>query len=97
MDSVQAGSPLLDVIYQDLLVPTFPAEELGSLTGLHAGMAAGSVVVSVLLDEAERPAGVAVGEWSPECRVLLLAYLAVAIGRRAAGLGGRLLGEVTGR
>jgi GNAT superfamily N-acetyltransferase len=85
----------LDLIYEQVLQPSFPANELVTVEALRAGVASGLTRVHAAFDATD-PVGVAVAEWSPATRVLLLAYLAVVPGRRSAGLGQLLLGHVTG-
>jgi len=92
---VDSSDPLLDTVFAEVLAPSFPADELGTVDGLRTGVADGSVVMTAVVEH-DRPLAVAVGEWSPESRVLLLAYLAARPGERSHGLGGRLLGVVNG-
>ncbi|GAB2617742.1 hypothetical protein GCM10027168_57670 [Streptomyces capparidis] len=91
-----AGDPLLDAVHADILAVSFPPDELETRDWLTGGVADGTVLVAAALDESGAPAGAAVGQWSPGARTLLLAYLAVRSGGRAAGTGGRLLDRVTG-
>ncbi|NJQ03607.1 GNAT family N-acetyltransferase [Streptomyces zingiberis] len=87
---------MLDAVYDDLLRPGFPPEELFLREQLRAVPAGGRGVVTVVLDGEGAPAGAAVGEVFADSGVLLLSYLAVREDMRAAGLGGRLMAEVTG-
>ena len=93
--SVDTG-PLLDKVYEVVLSPSFQPNELGTLEGLRSGVDSGEARVLAVLDESGAPVGAAVCEWSEDSRVLLLAYLAVLGPYRSHGLGGRLLGHVTG-
>jgi GNAT superfamily N-acetyltransferase len=90
---VDPTQPLFDAVYADILTPSFPPEERGGLEELRAGALGGNTSVLAALEdgEGERPAAVAVGDWSPESGVALLSYLAARSGRRGAGVGGELL------
>jgi GNAT superfamily N-acetyltransferase len=94
--NVDSSSPLLEQAYEELLRPSFTRDELVLLPELRELLRAGAGVVTVTTDGEGTPDGVAVGEWSPDTGVLLLAYLAVRAGRRSAGLGSRLLERVRG-
>ncbi|MFP8964264.1 N-acetyltransferase [Streptomyces nanhaiensis] len=93
---VAEDGPLLQVLYEDLLVPSFPPDELQTLQWVRDGLADGGVVVGAVLDDAGAPEAVAVGEWDAPSRVLLLSYLTVRPRIRSRGLGGLLMGVVTG-
>ncbi|MGY1451647.1 GNAT family N-acetyltransferase [Streptomyces sp. SS8] len=93
---VADGDPLLETLYGDLLVPSFPPDELETLQWVRDGLADGSVVVGAVLDEAGVPQAVAVGEWDAVSRILLLSYLTVRPRARSGGLGGLLMGVVEG-
>jgi GNAT superfamily N-acetyltransferase len=86
-------SPLLDSVYDELLVPAFPPDELVTPAELRAGLESGLLWISGVVREG-RPDGVAVGEWSPASRVLLLAYMAVRRDLRSSGIGGTLMAEI---
>jgi len=90
---VGLGDPLLDVVYEELLVPNFPAHELVTPAALRAGLESGLQWVSAVVRDG-RPDGAAIAEWSPDSGVLLLSYLAVRRDLRSSGIGGTLLGEV---
>jgi GNAT superfamily N-acetyltransferase len=92
---VDSADPLLVTVFDEVLAPSFPPDELGTVDGLRAGVADGSIAVTALVED-DRPVAVAVGEWSPDSRVLLLAYLAARPGERSRGFGGKLLGVVNG-
>ncbi|WP_198545950.1 GNAT family N-acetyltransferase [Actinacidiphila yeochonensis] len=87
--------PLLERVYDRLLAPAFPADELVSLDELRAGLAEGTSIAALAAD-GDRPLGVAVGEWSADSRVLLLAYLSVTAETRSQGIGGTLMSAVLG-
>lgn len=96
VEDLPPDSPLLDVVYSELLAPYFPADELVAREELTA-VAGERGAVTVALDERGAPVGTAVGVWSPDAGVLLLAYLAVRAEQRSLGAGGRLLAEVGSR
>ncbi|MFD7918576.1 GNAT family N-acetyltransferase [Streptomyces sp. NPDC059740] len=95
MTEADGGSELLSAVYEEVLRPAFPAEELESLESLRAAALAGRAVVSTVVDDEDRPQAVAVGDMDEDSGVLLLSYLAVCPGVRSSGLGGRLMREVT--
>ncbi|MEJ3747292.1 GNAT family N-acetyltransferase [Actinomycetes bacterium KLBMP 9797] len=79
--------------YREVLVPSFPPEELVDLDGLRPTAGAFGTVV---LRDGEPVAG-ALGDLFPDSGVLLLSYLAVRPGLRAGGFGGKLLGAELAR
>lgn len=91
---LDAGSPVLDTVYEELLRPSFTTDKLLARTDLGSELASGLAVVSVALDDQERPVGVAAGQWSPATGILLLDYLAVRNDLRSGGVGRRLMGRV---
>ena len=86
-----AEGPLCDAVYQRLLMPAFPPDELLTLAAIRDGLRTGLLEGLVALDAAGRPLGVTIGEWSPAARVMLLSYLAVAAETRGTGIGSLLL------
>jgi hypothetical protein len=81
-------------LYYDIFTPAFPADQLGTLDAIRAGIRDGYTrVVTVIDDDGAVIAG-AVAKWSESCRVLLLSYLAVADGDRGKGTGGQLYRHV---
>ncbi|MFD6529132.1 GNAT family N-acetyltransferase [Streptomyces sp. NPDC060184] len=86
-------SPLLDVVYDELLVPNFPNHELITREELRAGLKSGAQWISAVVREG-RPDGAAIAEWSPAGRVLLLSYMAVRRDLRSSGIGGALMAEI---
>lgn len=92
---IGVDSPLLGAAYEELLVPAFPPHELMTREEMRGGLESGLLWVSAVVREG-RPDGVAVAEWSPDSRVLLLSYLAVRRGLRSSGIGGALMEEVRG-
>jgi len=90
MDVMESG-PVLDAVYLDVLMPSFPADELVTLESLREGIASGDTSVATILDAAGAPLAAAVGDWSPGTGILLLSYLAVRPGQRGGGYGAALL------
>lgn len=93
---VSGGGALLTAIYDAVLRDAFTADELDPYDTLNRSLSEGSAVVTALVDEQDRPLGAAVGEWSPDCGVLLLAHLAVRRDSRSGGLGTLLMSRVLG-
>jgi GNAT superfamily N-acetyltransferase len=87
--------PLLEKVYDRLLARAFPADELVALDHLRDGLA-GGLTPAVLAVDGDRPLGVAVGEWSPATRVLLLSYVAVDPAARSGGIGRALMATALG-
>ena len=85
-----AEGPLCDAVYQRLLMPAFPPDELLTLAAIRDGLRTGLLEGLVAVDGDGRPLGVSVGEWSPAARVMLLSYLAVAAETRGTGIGSLL-------
>ncbi|MEL7974420.1 GNAT family N-acetyltransferase [Isoptericola sp. F-RaC21] len=77
-------------LWRDVLAPSFPPEELMSLEDLRAGCRSGQQTAYGVQRDGRVTAGV-VASWSPDTRVLLVDYLAIAPGGRGGGVGGRLL------
>jgi GNAT superfamily N-acetyltransferase len=92
---VGPADPAFEAVYTDILVPSFPPEERGTLTDLRTGAEDGNTVVLATLDDGDRPVAGAVGDWSAESGVALLSYLAVRPGQRGGGVGGELLAVAT--
>ncbi|MEV6524403.1 GNAT family N-acetyltransferase [Longispora sp. NPDC051575] len=83
--------PQLDALYEEVLVPSFPAAELSSRAGITALVGSGRGPVWIATDDAGTVLGGAVGDWEPGPRVLLLSWLAVRPGHRGGRVGGPLL------
>ncbi|GIG69544.1 hypothetical protein Pen01_58390 [Phytomonospora endophytica] len=94
MVDLDGPGPLLDAVHRDVLVPSFPPAELGSLAELRAEVTDGATVVSAVLDADKRPVAAAVGRWSARARVQLLTHLAVLPSQRGTGVGRQLLRHV---
>lgn len=86
-----ASDKALFPLYEEILEPSFPPEELLSEPVLRERLADGSGPILVAEDDRGRVLGCAVGEWDAESRVMLLTYLAIRPGLRGGGVGGRLL------
>ena len=97
MRIVEVGSadPAFETVYADILTPSFPPEERGTLEDLRTGAAEGYTVVLAALDDQGRPLAAAVGDWSADSGVALLSYLAARPGLRGGGVGGELLTAAT--
>ncbi len=85
---------LLADFYDTVLAPSFPRTELVSREDLLAALDADGTAVTVAVDEADDVVGGAVGQWFPECRVMLTEYLAARPGRRGKGVGRTVLRAV---
>src|SRR5689334_19885459 len=81
-------------VYREILVPSFPPDELISPEILRSGVRDGSYRVAAARDGRGSPTAAAVAEWSPTSRVLLLSYLAVGERGRGQGVGGKLYRHV---
>ncbi|SEO02103.1 GNAT family N-acetyltransferase [Actinacidiphila rubida] len=93
VSAIGLDSPLLDSVYDDLLVPSFTPHELMSRAEVRNGLESGLLWISGVVDDG-RVDGAAVAEWSPKSGVLLLSYIAVRRGVRSAGIGGALMEEI---
>ncbi|WP_328719124.1 GNAT family N-acetyltransferase [Streptomyces sp. NBC_00247] len=90
------SSPLVGVIYDEILHGAFIPDELISCDRLRAILRDGLGVLTAVVDGEGRPLAAAVGEWDPGSRVLLLSYVAVRRESRSGGLGRLLMDEVRG-
>jgi GNAT superfamily N-acetyltransferase len=84
----------VDELFNEVLAPSFPPEELCSLEDLQTMIIEGHPTL-IALDDDDRVIGGAVGEWEPEPRVMLLSWLAIRPGIRGGGIGGALLSAAT--
>ncbi|MEL4356561.1 MULTISPECIES: GNAT family N-acetyltransferase [unclassified Luteococcus] len=78
--------------YHDLLLPTFPRDELTTEEDFLAAIRDGRLLAHSAGD-ADHPDGIVLAEHDAESRVLLLTWLAVRPGCRGGGIGRRLLTE----
>jgi GNAT superfamily N-acetyltransferase len=85
------GGPVVDTIYTEILQPHFPPAEMCSLQGLQGKAGTRLGLVWAAFDDADTVVGSAIGEWDEDPGVVLLAWLAVAPGRRGGGVGTALL------
>ncbi|WP_051208565.1 GNAT family N-acetyltransferase [Propionicicella superfundia] len=76
--------------YDRVLVPTFPAAELGPYETLEPHWRSGRSLAWAALSDDEEVLGVAVCDRYAESSTALLTYLALAPGRRGGGVGGAL-------
>lgn len=92
INEVPGPAPVIEAFYHQILVPSFPPDELISVDEVQAIASgdAGSVWLAQDEDEDETILGGAVAEWDESTRVLLLGYLAVRPGTRGGGTGGPL-------
>lgn len=97
IDVVDLPASALEEFYDDILTPSFPDEELLTSDDLADALAdpGKGMFASVALTDRNEVVGGAVGQWFPECRVLLTVYLATHPGRRGGGIGRRILRTVT--
>lgn len=91
-----ADPDVLATLYDRLLVPAFPPDELVDRAELLAGVATGSTDVLAGWDAAT-PVAVAVADRYPTSGVVLLSYLATAPAARSRGLGRALLDAALAR
>jgi GNAT superfamily N-acetyltransferase len=86
----------LAAFYRDVLVPSFPPDELVALSALQEGLQAErrDTDVVVAVDDDGAVMGGAVGDWDPDSGVYLLSYLAVRPANRSGGLGTLLMSHV---
>ncbi|WGT48264.1 hypothetical protein [Tessaracoccus lacteus] len=78
-------------IYSELLEPSFPADELGSLEALQADLGDPGSLVLTLRDDEGLDLAVSIAFHDAGAGVLLLAYLAVRPGTRGGGYGNALM------
>ena len=85
---------LLERAYRDVLVPSFPVDELTLLPDLTESYAgAAPEPATVVVDEKGEPVAAMLLEVFPRSGVLLLSYLAARADRRSRGVGRLLLTE----
>lgn len=85
----------LESLYDEILVPSFRPAELESRAKVLKVLAAENSVPGGLLavDPAGSIVGTILGDWFGDCRVMLIAYLAVRPEFRGCGVGKLLLAE----
>ncbi len=74
----------VEEFYDSVLAPSFVESELVPRAELLADLddPGDGTVASVALDDTGEILGGAVGQWFPQCRVMLTAYLAIRPGQR---------------
>jgi GNAT superfamily N-acetyltransferase len=86
---------LLSKLYQDVLFPSFSADELESLEDMRRQIQNRTgVQLFAALDATDAPLAAFTAYWYPRSQVLLLGYLAVRSDRRGQGIGTWLTGHV---
>jgi len=95
-DSADLPASKIEEFYDSVLAPSFADSELIPRAEFLADLndPGGDTVASVAFDDAGEILGGAVGQWFPQSRVMLTAYLAIRPGRRGGGIGGRILRAV---
>lgn len=78
-------------IYDELLVPNFPADELDTREAFLADATVPGALVLTLRESTGRDLAVAASYYQESSGVLILSYLAVRPGIRGGGLGNRLV------
>jgi GNAT superfamily N-acetyltransferase len=84
------SGPVIENFYHQILVPSFPADELISLDEVQEGANEGHSSIWLAEDTDGTILAGAIAEWDDSVRVLLLSYLAVRPGIRGGGIGGPL-------
>jgi hypothetical protein len=92
----EADASLIEVIYHELLEPTFGPDELDTLDCVLDGLTEGGSYEGwgLCALDGETPVGCVLGYPYPDSQVLLIGYLAVRRGARSRGVGGLLADEV---
>jgi GNAT superfamily N-acetyltransferase len=85
-----ASGPVVENFYLQILVPSFPADELISLDEVQESADQGDASIWLAEDADGTILAGAIAEWDDSVRVLLLSYLAVRPGIRGGGIGGPL-------
>jgi GNAT superfamily N-acetyltransferase len=84
------SGPVIEDFYQQILVPSFPADELISLDEAQENADREDASIWLAEDADGTILAGAIAEWDDSVRVLLLGYLAVRPGIRGGGIGGPL-------
>jgi hypothetical protein len=87
---VSESGPMIEALYNQILQPSFPADELIDLDELQDIADRRDASVWLVEDADGTILGGAVAEWDESVRVMLLGYLAVRPGVRGGGIGGPL-------
>ncbi len=91
----EADAATLDILYTDILMPSFPSQELVTRGELYA--AATSDRLGTFVFDGPTLVGAMLGRIYPRSRVLLLGYLATRPTARGRGIGRMLLTDVLPR
>ena len=91
VDAAGLSTPAFEDLYDNVLVPSFPPDELLTLEEFRGGNTGESRTPAFVMVERARPIAAAFGDFDPDSGMLLLAYLATRADRRSLGLGRRLL------
>jgi GNAT superfamily N-acetyltransferase len=84
------SGPVIEDFYQQVLVPSFPPDELISLDEVQENANGQDASIWLSEDDDGTILAGAIAEWDDSVRVLLLSYLAVRPGIRGGGIGGPL-------
>jgi GNAT superfamily N-acetyltransferase len=84
------SGPVIEEFYQQVLVPSFPADELIGLDEVQEIADREDASIWLAEDADGTILAGAIAEWDDSVRVLLLGYLAVRPGIRGGGIGGPL-------
>jgi predicted N-acetyltransferase YhbS len=95
VDSRELSFAKLESLYDDILATSFAPPELVARNELLADLVREQSVSCgcLALDSDGTVVGGMIGEWFPDCRVMLISYLAVRSAFRGHGLGKRLIKE----
>lgn len=85
-----SSGPVIEDFYQQVLVPSFPPDELISLDEVQENANGNDASIWLSEDDDGTILAGAIAEWDDSVRVLLLSYLAVRPGIRGGGIGGPL-------
>jgi GNAT superfamily N-acetyltransferase len=85
-------------VYEQVLLPAFPLNELIPLDTLAEQVRQNPPVIKIMaLAQDGEMTGAIVGQWYTQCRVLLIAYLAVRMDLRGHGMGTSLIQSAVAR
>jgi GNAT superfamily N-acetyltransferase len=85
-----SSGPVIEAFYRQVLVPSFPADELISLNEAQQNADREDASIWLAEDADGTILAGAIAEWDDTAGVLLLGYLAVRPGLRGGGIGGPL-------
>jgi len=90
MYEASGSGSVIERFYQEILVPSFPADELIGLDEVQEIADREDASIWLAEDDEGTLLGGAIAEWDDSVRVLLLGYLAIRPGIRGGGIGGPL-------